>query len=176
MKKIIKLSFLIVGVMLLGAGCVPAIKQNGANNVGVAPGEIGAKAPSTAAVMEKEKNEDAMIKSETKSGEVMKKSTGRYEEYIPEKIALAATGKVVLFFKASWCETCRGVDKDIIAHAALIPSNLTILKVDYDSSTALKQKYGVTYQHTFVQVDANGNKIDKWSGSPTLAELITHIK
>jgi hypothetical protein len=48
--------------------------------------------------------------------------------------------------------------------------------VDYDNSTALKQKYGVTMQHTLVQVDAKGNLIAKWTGSPTLSALTGNIK
>jgi len=34
-----------------------------------------------------------------------------------------------------------------------IPENVNLLKVDYDNSTDLKEKYGVTMQHTFVLVD-----------------------
>src|SRR3990167_10510704 len=90
---------------------------------------------------------------------------GSYEAYAPEKVALAsATHDVVLFFRASWCPTCRAVDADIKANLSKIPGSLAILDVNYDNSTALKQKYGVTYQHTFVQVDKDGNLIKKWSG------------
>ncbi len=101
---------------------------------------------------------------------------GSYEDYAPEKIALAANNKVVLFFKADWCPTCRALDADINAHLSSVPTGTTILKVNYDNSTEQKKKYGVTYQHTFVQVDAQGNMIAKWTGSPTLAELIKKIK
>ena len=102
---------------------------------------------------------------------------GNYIAYAPEQIAsAAANGKVVLFFHASWCPTCRNLDTDIKAHLKDIPSNLTILDVDYDNSAELKKKYGVTYQHTFVEVDANGTLIKKWSGSPTLAALVAEVK
>lgn len=101
---------------------------------------------------------------------------GKYEDYSEEKLALATTGKVILFFKAGWCSECAEVNANIISHLTDIPQNIAILKVDYDRSTALKKKYQVTYQHTFVQVDAAGNLIKKWSGSPTLAEIIAQIK
>ena len=39
----------------------------------------------------------------------------------------------------------------------------------------LKKKYGVVYQHTFVQVDKDGNLIKKWSGSPNLSSLVTQV-
>ncbi|MEK7564045.1 MAG: hypothetical protein AAB510_00550 [Patescibacteria group bacterium] len=57
-----------------------------------------------------------------------------------------------------------------------IPSDLSILDVDYDNSSDLKKKYGVTYQHTFVQVDKDGNMIKKWNGSPTLAKLVSEVR
>lgn len=111
----------------------------------------------------------------TKSGDTMMKK-GSYEAYAPEKFAKAATGHVVLFFRASWCPTCKALDADIRSHLGSIPADLTILDVNYDDSTALKQKYGVTYQHTFVQVKADGTLIKKWSGSPTLAALVSQVQ
>ncbi len=130
------------------------------------------------AAMMEEKNEGAMMEkgdATMDTGETMMK-VGSYESYSAEKIAKAATGDVVLFFRASWCPTCRAVDADIRANLKNIPSDLTILDVDYDNSTSLKQKYGVTYQHTFVQVDAQGTLIKKWSGSPTLSALVAEVK
>ncbi len=101
---------------------------------------------------------------------------GSYEEYAPEKIATASvTHDIVLFFRASWCPTCPAVDADIKANLSKIPSDLTILDVNYDNSASLKQKYGVTYQHTFVQVDSAGTEITKWNGGQT-DELLANIK
>jgi len=101
---------------------------------------------------------------------------GSYEVYAPEKLALAEKGKVVLYFKASWCPICRAFDAHIRANIENIPEGVAILYIDYDTSTALKQKYGVTYQHTFVQVDPSGKQLAKWSGSRTLTELVSTIK
>lgn len=101
---------------------------------------------------------------------------GSYEAYSPEKLSFAVQGDVVLFFRASWCPTCRGLETDILANLDKIPEGVVILDVNYDTATELKQKYGITYQHTFVQVDEKGNQITKWVGSPTLASLLTNIK
>ena len=101
---------------------------------------------------------------------------GSYEPYAPEKLALANEGAVVLFFKASWCPTCRTLDTDIRTNLGEIPKGVTILDVNYDTETALKQKYGVTYQHTLVQVDAHGDMIAKWSGSSTLDALVAQVR
>jgi thiol-disulfide isomerase/thioredoxin len=130
-------------------------------------------------IMEEESMEsDSMMKKEVTSmvegGEMMK--TGSYLLYSADKIAMAETGDVVLFFKASWCPSCKAVDTDIKANLKSIPAGLTILEVDYDNSAELKKKYGVTYQHTFVQVDKNGNLIKKWSGSPTLTSLVSEVE
>lgn len=132
--------------------------------------------PKDSNMMEK----DSMMKKDEGSmmdkDEGMMKSSGSYESYSADKLALADSGDVVLFFRASWCPTCRALDADIKANLKNIPSNVTILDVDYDNSTTLKQKYGVTYQHTLVQVDSSGNQIGKWMGSPTLASLVINIK
>jgi thiol-disulfide isomerase/thioredoxin len=137
------------------------------------------------AMMEKKaiEEKEAMMKGGvTKTDSMMKKEetmmkAGSYEAYASEKVILAsATHDVVLFFRASWCSICRAVDADIKANLSKIPSSLSILDVNYDNSTALKKKYGVTYQHTFVQVDKDGNLIKKWSGSPTLSALVAEVK
>lgn len=101
---------------------------------------------------------------------------GSYEAYSPEKLARAETGDVVLFFHASWCPSCRSLNSDIEKNMSSIPEGVSILKLDYDKETELKKKYGVTYQHTLVQVDKDGNLIKKWSGSPKLSGVVSQIQ
>lgn len=120
------------------------------------------------------KEETMMKKTEEGTDAMMKK--GSYEAYSAEKLSMANTGDVVLFFRATWCPTCKALDADIRAHMGSIPAGLTILDVNYDDSMALKKKYGVTYQHTFVQVTADGTQIKKWSASPTLAALVSEVQ
>ncbi len=90
-----------------------------------------------------------------------------YADYVQNPAAV--TGKVVLFFHATWCSICQEVDRSLTS--AAVPSGLTVVKVDYDSSDQLRQRYGVTIQHTFVQVDTSGNPLRKWS-TGTLADQI----
>jgi thiol-disulfide isomerase/thioredoxin len=135
------------------------------------------------AMMEKDAmmTDDAMKKDEMMKDDVMMKDEGAmekgsYESYAASKLAKANEGDVVLFFRASWCPTCRALDSDIKANATKIPGGVTILDVNYDTETALKQKYGVTYQHTLVQVDASGNLITKWSGGLALGDVLSKIQ
>ncbi len=102
--------------------------------------------------------------------------SGVYENFAPEKFAYAAEKSTVLFFAASWCPSCRTLDKNITENAGGIPVDVAILKVDYDASDELKARYGVTTQHTLVQVDANGDMIAKWSGGSTLESLLAEIQ
>lgn len=116
---------------------------------------------------------DTMMKGEMKK-DAMMKAKGSYGTYAQEKLAWAKDGKVILFFHASWCPSCKTADTAI--QSSPIPDGVYILKTDYDANTSLKQKYGVTYQHTFVQVDAAGNMITKWSGSSSVAEIVAKLQ
>lgn len=125
------------------------------------------------------KSDDTMMK---KDGAMMDKPMdammmgGQYVAYDASKLAFAKEGNVVLFFRASWCPTCRALDADIKANLSQIPKDVLILDVDYDKSAELKKQYGVTYQHTLVQVDADGKMIAKWSGSEGLKALLSQVK
>jgi thioredoxin 1 len=139
-----------------------------------------------AAMMKKDEammTPDTMKKDEMKKAEDqamadddMMKKAGTYAAYDASKLAMANSGDVVLFFKAAWCPSCRTLDSNIKANLDAIPAGLTILEVDYDSATALKQKYGVTSQHTLVQVDAAGTQLKKWSGGATLASVVAQVQ
>jgi thiol-disulfide isomerase/thioredoxin len=85
-------------------------------------------------------------------------TAGAYVEYSDDAIA-QAEGRVLLFFHAPWCPQCRSVESDILAQG--VPDGVTIIKVDYDSRQDLRQRYGVTLQTTFVEVEADGAELQK---------------
>lgn len=121
-------------------------------------------------------DQSGMPKDPTESSDANSDDTlGNFSNYSLEKLQSTSGNKAVLFFAASWCPTCKALELDIKNNIQSIPSNLAILRVDYDTSTTLKTKYGVTYQHTLIQVDSNGNQIKRWFGSPTLAELQSQV-
>jgi len=114
----------------------------------------------------------ANTKEETTKKEIFNEN---YLEYSEENFEKNKGKKKVLFFSAVWCPTCTLANSDIREQINDIPEDLVILKVDYDTQTELKEKYGITYQHTFVYVDDEGNEILKWNGG-ALKEIIEKTK
>ena len=108
-------------------------------------------------------------------------SASRYVEYSNAAFEQAADKRRVLFFYASWCSTCRPADANFQQNIESIPEDVLLLRVNYnDNDTdndekALAAVYGITYQHTFVQVDAEGNEVSKWNGGQ-INELLANLK
>ncbi len=124
--------------------------------------------------------EDSMKKQEGSSMEQKDKSikAGFYEVYSPDNFSQfmrswSEDTKVVLFFNASWCPSCQVLNKELSGYS--LPEGLAVFSVDYDKYPELKKKYGVTYQHTLVQVDANSGLIKKWSGGD-VAKIVSEVK
>lgn len=101
-------------------------------------------------------------------------ATGAYVDYSSGVIA-STTGTKLLFFHASWCPQCRALEADIKKQG--VPGGVTIIKVDYDTNQALRQKYGVTLQTTIVKVDDNGNLVKKYVAyeDPTLDSVKANV-
>ncbi len=134
-------------------------------------------------MMEKESmNDEAMMKDDAmmEKDAMMQKETmmhkGTIEAYSPEKLAMAESGKVLLFFHAAWCPICRSLDAQAAANGFMIPDGVHVLKVDFDTALDLRKKYGVTVQHTFVQVDASGASLGKWSDASTYSQVFARVK
>lgn len=76
---------------------------------------------------------------------------------------LAAAGKTVVFFYAAWCPNCRATITELNARFDEVNPDLTLVIADYDKESALKGKFGVTYQDTFVLLDKAGNSVKSWN-------------
>ena len=93
-----------------------------------------------------------------------------YETYsaAPEKYSAS---KVVLFYNAYWCSTCKAARDGFESGLGEIPEDLTIVLVDFDENTEMRKKHDVIVQHTFVQIDSAGNELQRWYGSTLVSEI-----
>ena len=89
-----------------------------------------------------------------------------YLDYSNSNQALSQkNGKTIMFFAATaWCQTCSQLDKEIKERLGDIPTDVTILKVDYDNDRKMKAKYRVTTQHTIVVLNQDGREVKRWIG------------
>lgn len=107
--------------------------------------------------------------------------TSRYIVYTKAALADAANKRRVLYFYANWCPTCRPADANFKENASKIPTDVVVIRVNYNDTDTdqeekdLAQQYGITYQHTFVQIDVSGNEVTSWNGGQ-IAELLLNIK
>jgi thiol-disulfide isomerase/thioredoxin len=127
--------------------------------------------PKTDTMMKDDKmmTPDAMPKTDT----MMKKESG-YHSYTPELVASALQSwqKVALFFYAGWCPSCRSLDGAINSSLSSISADTLIIKVDYDTSTELKKKYGVVTQHTTVVLNSDGTLASKKLGAKSVTDIL----
>ncbi|MDH5533894.1 MAG: thioredoxin family protein [Candidatus Pacebacteria bacterium] len=105
---------------------------------------------------------DVMVKDDVMAQD--SEAAGQYVTYTADYLSKYQGKTKVLFFHASWCPVCKTADKDIKDNLANIPGDTIIIKTDYDKEGDLKKKYAITYQHTFVIVDGQGNEVTKWNG------------
>ncbi len=78
--------------------------------------------------------------------------------------AVAAKGPAVLYFHADWCPICKSTITAFRARWPEVRPDITLILVDYDAETALRRRYGVSYQNTFVQIGPRGERIGIWNG------------
>lgn len=159
MKKIIVLVFILVGILvvfLTFSGNKTSAPLN--NNANLSDSDMSANSEDTQVMM----------------------SQDRYSLYTGSAFAEAKEYRRVIFFYANWCPTCRPADADFTQNKNSVPEDVRIFRVNYNDPDTdseerdLARKYDVTYQHTFVQVDNEGNVVTKWNGGK-LSELLTNI-
>lgn len=97
-----------------------------------------------------------------------------YEDYTLEKLKNAKQEFKILFFHASWCPTCKAFEEKILSQ--VIPENILILKVDYDTNLELRKKYNILTQTSFVIVDNNWNLLKRWIWARNIEDIIEKTK
>lgn len=159
--RMIVVAALLSGVLALSS-CATASTEVRDATAGAASATPSAPAPTGEASQAEEEEEPA---------EPVAPVDGAYVDY-SDGIIERTVGPKVLFFHASWCTQCRKLDEQIRAEGA--PDGLTVFKVDYDSRSDLRQKYGVTLQTTVVFVDDAGELISRsvLYEDPSIASLV----
>lgn len=101
-------------------------------------------------------------------------SSNSYLNYTPELVTESIkSGKTVaLFFHASWCPSCRSLDKTIQANLNSIPENTVILKVNYDNSSDLKKQYNVVTQHTTIVLNPDLTSKYRKIGAQKISDIL----
>lgn len=84
-----------------------------------------------------------------------------YQEYLTSPDAYK-NHKRIYFFRTNWCFACKIIAAEARANPTLIPENIAVIEVDFDTQAELRSKYDVTSQTTFVQVAADGTKLGQW--------------
>ncbi|MDQ3094090.1 MAG: thioredoxin family protein [bacterium] len=122
---------------------------------------LASPADNTARLTTSDQNNEAPKQEQPaeNSQDPVSSQSGAYVNYSPDIIA-STTGTKLLFFHAPWCPQCRDLEADIKSKG--VPAGVAIIKVDYDTSQSLRQKYGVTLQTTVVKVSDNGDLVDKF--------------
>lgn len=100
-------------------------------------------------------------------------SQGRYEEALAQKMVLA------LYFTANWCPICREQEpinvsamRSLEGDSQILAMRIHILDSETTKETEeLARKYGVSYQHTFVILDRNGEVSYQYTGPLSESEL-----
>lgn len=155
-----------VGTLVLGAltGC-------GSKSDDPSPDKKPEKSMSTTKNMDQDSqkmdkestDKDSMDKKDAADGAMKNSGYITYQDYQKDP-SRYAKGKTVLFFNASWCPSCKEADDQFKSEEKEIPKDVTVVSVDYDQNASLRQKYGVTIQDTFVQIDKDGKQLKKWAG------------
>lgn len=102
-------------------------------------------------------------------------AVGTYTTYNPDTVAQSDAEHILLFFHATWCPSCKALDTDITAHADSIPAEVAIFKVDYDTATDLKRQYGVTTQHSVIEINAAGEAQSGITHPLTFEEILDTV-
>lgn len=180
MKNLTLLTLLCVSFILVGCGKSAIPTTDTANNPtptavaptdDTAPAEEGVPAEETAPTEEGTPTEDTDAPTEANDWKLAAEGYATYNEAVVQD-ALSKWKKVALFFHASRCPNCVALNGNIETNFAKIPADTMIFKVDYDTSDALKEKYGVTTQTTIVYIDKDMEEVNKVNSPINLDEVL----
>ncbi len=171
-KYIVIVVLVVVGIIGVGYMVVP--QQSSPNEDRIVVQDIAVEETESEESTEPDSIESELIENETEETPTQAVA-GVYTQYSADAVAASAAEHIVLVFSASWCPTCRALDKDIVANEEAIPAGVELYTVDFDTATELRRTYGVTVQHTLVEIDNTGDEIQKWTGGTTLTSVLAKL-
>lgn len=157
-----------VALAVAACGSTSSTSSTGAAPATQSPTTPAASSPAPQPSATTDEGAEPSAPPEARSGFV------QYADYAADPAAFSA-GPVVLFFHAGWCPKCQETKANLTTDPASLGDGVTVVEVDFDSENELRQRYGVTVQHTFVQVDGAGEKIAIWTGTFTGEDITAKV-
>ena len=117
--------------------------------------------------------EDSMMKDSEQSSAVpyyIAFSNGEFNR------AASARKATLMYFYAPWCPICQAEEPKVKSWVEGSGLNVAGFRVDYDHETQLKQKLGVTSQHTTIIFDTQGKESARYVGPVDQATLLDALK
>lgn len=148
-----RLLILSTTLFLFGASCVTTSPTNNLPTTPPAPpAETSAETPANAPTPQAG-NPPAPVDRST------------YLAYTPEGFnTVFGKQPVVLYFWASWCPICRAEEPKIQALIERSELAVTGFRVNFDTESAMKERYRVPYQHTTIILNSKGEEATRFTG------------
>lgn len=163
MKTTSLASILLISSAILLASCSTGAETSDTLNPASTAATAPAASTTTAPALADQSTPTSTTAAVANTTEVDSATNSQDAVYAPYSEALFAEAvgkkKIALFFHATWCPTCRAMEKDITANLGNIPSDAVIIQADYDKEIALKKEYGITTQSTVVIIDKAGTAL-----------------
>lgn len=165
MNKSVKISIIVISALLIAFVVLLVINQspNSQNSaLNTSTTQTGSSISENTSSSEGTNEQTSTSNLNSTQSQPTQSVNGEYTNYSSDLVANTDKEKIVLFFYASWCPSCRAQDAKLEGDKNNVPANLLVLRTNYDEERELRIKYGVTMQHTFVQIDKQGNKLQSW--------------
>ncbi len=168
MTKTMKIGILIAIVFGIGLSIILTNQLSGANN----------RKPELSTTPSTQESNQVQVTAENPQPDA--NATNSYQEFSDTVLLENLDKRRILFFYANWCPTCKAAEQDIQANMHQLPTDVVVIRVNYndtdtdDSEKELARNYAITYQHTFVYIDAQNNAIKTWNGGQ-IKEIIANI-
>lgn len=176
MKKTVVLLF---ALALLLAGCINPFTNNADN-----------PQTDTENAMENDSMPNEPLQNETDA--MNNENAMQASSYSPFSQAAFETAQmegkpIFLNFYANWCPTCRAAEPGVVTAFEELSSDVSTVgfRVNYNDSetdadeTALAERFGITYQHSYVLLNPDGSVSEKIIAAPwdqeTLQQKLTAL-